>query len=120
MENSLVDGGERIKYGENAAIREPAEGKGRPSLISPWALTRLAKHYENGAKKYDDHNWRKGMPYSRYIDSLLRHVIAFLERDESEDHPAAIAWNAFSIMHHQELNESEKWDDRWKAEDNEK
>ena len=32
----MNDGGERINYGENSAIREPSEGKGRPDLISPF------------------------------------------------------------------------------------
>ena len=114
VEKQIQDGGERINYGEGTAMREPATGKGRPSLISPWALTRLAKHYENGGQKYADHNWRRGMPFSRYIDSLMRHLIAFLKCDESEDHEAAIAWNIFSIMHHQELGEDLKWDDRWR------
>ena len=111
MKNKLSDNGQRIDYGKSAAMREPAEGKGRPGLISPWALTRLAKHYENGCKKYDDYNWRKGMPFSRYTDSMFRHLIAWMQKDESEDHLAAIAWNAFAVMHHQELGEDVKWDD---------
>lgn len=109
--SKINDGGERINYGENAAVREPTEGKGRPDLISPWALTRLAKWYELGSKKYADRNWEKGMPFSRYTASMFRHLIAWMKKDKSEDHLAAIAWNAFSIMHHQELGEDKQWDD---------
>jgi len=110
LEGKMQDGGDRITFGENAAQREPATGKGRPDLITPFALTRIAKWYELGANKYGDRNWEKGMPFSRYTASLERHVIAWKKGDESEDHLSAIAWNAFSIMHHQELNEL-NWDD---------
>jgi hypothetical protein len=110
ISGKMNDNGERINYGENAAQREPDEHKGKPSLMSPYALTRLSKWYTLGAKKYGSYNWEKGMPYSRYTDSLFRHLIAWLKQDESEDHLAAIAWNAFAIMHHQELGENQ-WDD---------
>lgn len=110
LDGKINDGGERINYGENAAQREPSTGKGRPDLISPFATTRLAKWYELGSFKYGDRNWEKGMPFSRYTASLERHVIAWKKGDQSEDHLAAIAWNAFAIMHHQELGELQ-WDD---------
>jgi len=110
LNGKMNDNGQRINYGENAAQREPDTGKGRPDLITPFAITRLSKWYELGSNKYGDRNWEKGMPFSRYIASLERHVIAFKKGDESEDHLSAIAWNAFAIMHHQELGEIE-WDD---------
>ena len=110
MVPTLQDDGERINYGEGSAQREPSLGKGRPDLISPFALTRLSKHYENGGLKYDDRNWEKGMPFSRYTASMMRHVLAWMKGDKSEDHLAAIAWNSFAIMHHQELGETE-WND---------
>lgn len=33
----------------------------------------VAKHFEDGAKKYGDRNWEKGIPCDRYIDSAVRH-----------------------------------------------
>ena len=110
LTGKINDDGERITYGENAAVREPSTGKGRPDLISPFALTRLSKWYELGSMKYADRNWEKGMNFSRYTASMFRHVIAWMKGDESEDHLAAIAWNAFAIMHHQEREEL-SWDD---------
>lgn len=103
----LDDGGERISYGDDKAIREPADGKGRFDLISPFALMRLAKHYEAGAKKYASRNWEKGMPFSRYLDSAMRHLNKYLMGMEDEDHLAAAAWNIIAIMHHEELDQ---WD----------
>jgi len=119
--SNVNDGGERIDYGKGAAIREPSTGKGRPDLMSPWALTRIAKHFENGSLKYSSRNWEKGMPFSRYTASMFRHLIAWMKKDSSEDHLAAVAWNAMAIMHHQELGEDKQWDDipdRNKKEDN--
>jgi hypothetical protein len=107
MNFEMQDNGTREVQIENGALRENQTGKGRPDLICPFALTRLAKHYENGARKYGDRNYEKGMPFSRYTASMFRHVIAWMKGDESEDHLAAIAWNAFSLMHHQELGEME-------------
>lgn len=111
LEGKINDSGERTNYGENAAIREVSIGKGRPDLITPYGLTRLSKWYELGAMKYADRNWEKGMPFSRYTASMFRHLIAWMKGDVSEDHLAACAWNAMAIMHHQELGESDKWDD---------
>jgi hypothetical protein len=110
LDGKMNDGGERIAFGENTAMREPATGKGRPGLISPFALTRVAKWYELGANKYADRNWEKGMPFSRYTDSMFRHLIAWEKGDETEDHLSAIIWNAMAIIHHQERKEL-KWDD---------
>lgn len=51
-QTKLDDSGERISYGDGMAIREPSTGKGRYDLVSPFAMRRLAQHYENGARKY--------------------------------------------------------------------
>lgn len=105
--SKLEDTGKRISYGEGKAFREPTDGKGRYDLISPFAIKRLAKHYENGAKKYADRNWEKGIPFSRYVDSAKRHLDQFVMGMENEDHLAAAVWNLCCIMHHQELNQTE-------------
>lgn len=39
-------------------------------------------------------NWMKGIPLSRYQDSLTRHMLSHAEGDTSEDHMGAILWNA--------------------------
>lgn len=110
LEGKMDDGGQRITYGENSAQREPAIGKGRPDLISPYSLTRLSKWFELGGNKYGDRNWENGMYFSRYTASMFRHLIAWMKGDESEDHLSAIMWNAGCIIHHQELGEFQ-WDD---------
>lgn len=103
----IDDSGERMSYGEDKAVREPSDGKGRFDLITPFGLERLAKWYELGAKKYTDRNWEKGIPFSRYFDSAMRHMMKFIMGRTDEDHLAAAVWNLMAIMHHQELVQTE-------------
>lgn len=95
--DSVKDSGERREFA-TGSVRDVRKGKGRYDLIPPYSLRRLAKHYENGAIKYGDRNWEKGQPVASYIDSLIRHGQDYLEGDRSEDHMAAVAWNAFAAM----------------------
>ena len=103
----MNDGGERINYGEGKAFREPTTGKGRYDLISPFALRRLAEWTELGSHKYAPRNWEKGMPFSRYTDSAMRHLQKFIMGMEDEDHLAAAMWNIHAIIHHQEVGQTD-------------
>ena len=105
--SNINDGGKRISYGDNKAIREPSIGKVKYDILYPFELDRLAKWYELGAQKYADRNWEKGMPFSRYVDSAKRHLNKYVMGMEDEDHLAAAAWNIFAILHHQELNQND-------------
>lgn len=95
--NSVKDSGARQQW-DTGSRRDIREGKGRFDLIPALFLRRLAKHFENGAKKYGDRNWEKGQPLSRYLDSALRHMMSVQEGLEDEDHLAAAAWNIQAIM----------------------
>lgn len=53
----------------------------------------VAKHFEEGAKKYGDDNWRRGIPAHVYIDSAVRHYLKFLAGWTDEPHDRAVAWN---------------------------
>lgn len=53
----------------------------------------IAKHFEEGAKKYGDNNWRKGIPVRCYIDSAVRHYLKWLRGDQDEPHDRAFCWN---------------------------
>lgn len=103
----IDDSGGRITYGDGMAMREPSTGKGRYDLVSPFATRRLAEWMELGAEKYAPHNWEKGIPFSRYVDSAKRHLDKFVMGLDDEDHLAAAAFNIFAIMHHQELGQDE-------------
>lgn len=97
---SLNDSGDRTKF-ETGAVRDLGKGKGRFDLIPPEMLFRLARHYENGAEKYSERNWEKGIPNSRCIDSAMRHLLKYLAGYKDEDHLAAVIWNISTIMHNE-------------------
>lgn len=59
-------------------------GKPPLGLISRIALEEEAKVMAFGAIKYDVHNWRKGMDFSRLIDATLRHVYAFADGEDKD------------------------------------
>lgn len=56
-------------------------------------LLEVAKHFEEGAKKYGEYNWQKGIPVHCYIDSAVRHYLKWMRRDEDEPHARAFIWN---------------------------
>lgn len=56
-------------------------------------LLEVAKHFEEGAKKYGDNNWQKGIPVHCYIDSAVRHYLKYLRGDQDEPHDRAFCWN---------------------------
>lgn len=95
--NDVKDSGKRQEF-TTGSRRDTNKGKGRFDLIPPYALTRLARHYENGAEKYGDRNWEKGQPLGRYLDSMIRHAFKFLGGSKEEDHLAAVAWNALAYI----------------------
>jgi hypothetical protein len=98
MAYTEVEGSEKQVTHSTGAVRSSCEGSGRFDLLPVYALTRLAQHFENGAKRYSDENWRKGLPLRRYLDSALRHTFKFLEGQRNEDHLAAAAWNILACI----------------------
>lgn len=49
----------------------------RYDLIPTTPLSLLAEHFGKGARKYDDHQWRKGYEWSKSYSALNRHLVAF-------------------------------------------
>lgn len=101
--DEVKDSGKRQEFATGAR-RDTQENKPRYDLIPLHPLYRLAMHYTNGAVKYGEHNWTKGMELSRFYASLFRHMTAWAEGDRSEDHLGAVAWNAFALMHFESKN----------------
>lgn len=100
--NKVLDSGERREFG-TGAVRDMSKNKGRYDLISPIFLKRLARHFENGAIKYNDRNWEKGIPLKSFLDSALRHLNNYLEGLKDEDHLSAAAWNICCLIHTEEM-----------------
>ncbi len=90
--------GVKDKY-PSGATRDRRAGKGRFDLLSAHALHRLAGVYERGALNHGDSNWAKGIPFSRLLDSALRHINQFQRGLRDEDHIAQAAWNLFCVLH---------------------
>jgi hypothetical protein len=55
------------------------KGKLRWSLVNFKAIEEMVKVLEFGAEKYDDDNWKKGLPYKEVCESAMRHLLAFME-----------------------------------------
>ena len=53
------------------------QGKTQLDLIPPFVIEELGKVLTFGAEKYDRNNYRKGMAWSKVIDSLMRHLNSF-------------------------------------------
>ena len=102
MFDSVKDSGERRDF-ETGSRRDVRVGKGRYDLLNPIVTKRLARHYENGAVKYGDHNWELGQPMMSYLDSCKRHLDMFQEGLRDEDHLAAAMWNIASMIYTGEM-----------------
>jgi hypothetical protein len=67
-------------------------------------ILEVAKHFEEGAKKYGEYNWQKGIPVNRYIDSAVRHYLKWQRGDTDEAHDRAFVWNImcciWEVKHH--------------------
>lgn len=100
--NTILDSGERTVF-PTGSVRDMHDGKGDMVSI-PWeSILRLSRHYENGAKKYERFNYRKGINLSSYIDSACRHLAKYQCGCDEEDHLAAAAFNILGAMLVEEL-----------------
>lgn len=68
----------------------------------------VAKHFEEGAKKYGESNWRKGIPVHCYIDSAVRHYLKWLRGDKDEPHDRAFVWNLMCCIWEVDYHEEDK------------
>ena len=64
----------------------------------PTALLEVSIHYEEGAEKYGEHNWEKGIPAHSFIDSAVRHLIKYGRGDDDERHDRAFLWNILGLL----------------------
>lgn len=82
------------------SVRDSIEGKPRLVMIPFEALDRIGQRFAFGAEKYGDWNAHLGQPVTVLVDSLLRHLSAFVQGvDDGEDHLAAVGWNAVMLLY---------------------
>ncbi|MDY5837128.1 MAG: dATP/dGTP diphosphohydrolase domain-containing protein [Treponema sp.] len=101
--NSFIvkDSGNRERF-VTGAVRDTANDKPRPDLISPFFMMRLGEHLRKGANKYTEWNWAKGIPSSRCFASCMRHLMQYAMGKRDEDHLSAAAFNIMAIIHNEE------------------
>ena len=72
--------------------------------LIPWeALGYVARVYAFGAKKYSDHNWRKGYAWSLSFDALFRHASApmcgeWFDEESGLPHLAHAVFHCLTLM----------------------
>ncbi len=88
-----VEEGKKREF-STGAKKQASTGKGTPVLFPPDAYLEISKHFEDGAAIYDARNWEKGIPLSKLIDSLERHIAEEKMGLTDERHDRALAWNA--------------------------
>lgn len=72
------------------------EGKTRHDLVPTFAQEQYAKVLTMGAEKYGDHNWQKGMAWTKVLASMIRHLEA-IKRGEDID-PESGLYHSAHIM----------------------
>lgn len=75
---------------------------------APTMFLEVAKHFEDGAVKYGENNWQKGIPPHVYIDSALRHYMKWLRKDTDEPHDRAFVWNIMCCIWEVEFHKEDK------------
>lgn len=78
-------------------------GKPGTQYLQAAALIEVAKVAEFGAQKYGVDNYRKGLNWSTYVGSLLRHTFQWYTGEEIDHesglhHLAHAAWNALAAL----------------------
>jgi len=92
--------------------------KPRMELLPASGLTEWARAMTFGARKYGDHNWRKGMAWTRVLGSLTRHLTAFMggeniDPESGVNHMAHVMCNAAFLLHYEQHRP--EFDDRYKS-----
>lgn len=86
------------KFG-TGAVRSDTVEQFRYDLISPIGLAAVAETCAEGAMKYGDFNWEKGMPVHDLLNHAIAHIYRFLAGDRSEPHLPHAAWNVLAAIH---------------------
>ena len=100
--DSLLKTGITAKFG-TGAVRSDTVEEFRYDLVSPIGLREVARACAEGAEKYGDWNWEKGMPANDLLNHAIAHIYGFLSGDRSEPHLGHAAWNLLAAIHSHEL-----------------
>lgn len=78
-------------------------------LIPVGPLREMARLYKIGAAKYTPRGWEAGMEWSRIVDPLFRHLLAWMTGEthdpvDGQHHLAAVAWACFALMEYEDTH----------------
>lgn len=62
------------------------------------AMLEVSIHFRDGAQKYGENNWQKGLPTWSYLSSAVRHYLKFMRGDQDERHDRAFLWNLLCLI----------------------
>lgn len=85
---------ERIKNALRISLNTVSEYENNFSTM----FIEASKLYEDGANKYGENNWKKGMPLNCYLDSGIRHYLKTLRKDNDEPHYRGFVWNMLGAL----------------------
>ena len=88
---------------ETGAVRSGDAEDFRYDLITPIGLAAVARACKEGADKYSDFNWERGMPVHDLLNHAIRHIYLYLGGDRSEEHLGHAAWGLLAAIHSDEL-----------------
>lgn len=94
LESPVRDGLQRY---ESGAVRSHLPE--RYDLIPSLGIKAVAQTMAEGAIKYGEHNWQKGMPLGDTLNHAIAHVYSFLSGDRSEEHLSHAAANLLMAIH---------------------
>lgn len=89
------DSGKRLKF-NSGMVRDIEDDKPQYDLVYLPMLKRWAELMGRGAKKYGRHNWKLASgeaELERFKGSAFRHLVQWIEGDETEDHASAVFFN---------------------------
>lgn len=96
-----MEAADRVHEFSTGAVRG-TDVKARYDLVPTVGLRRLAETCAEGAEKYGEGNWLKGLPSSNLLSHAMAHIERWRDGDRSEDHLAHAAWGLFILMHNEE------------------
>lgn len=85
MENKPLDFGKEIRLTDETTGGQKGSKAARMSLIPGYAQNIEAQVFGFGASEYDEHNWRRGYPWSWSYDALHRHLMAFWNGEDFDE-----------------------------------
>ena len=107
----------RHQRNSNAEGKKFDEGKVRVDLLPSESLFAVAEVLTFGASKYGEHNWRKGMAWSRLYAAAQRHMMKWNagethDEESGKNHLAHACVNLLMLLSYEKS--CRELDDRFK------